>query len=97
MVLDDPNYYQDVCPLMGGCMASVHCSSKGMVTVMNEGVNQLLSFKGFINHQSMGYCIWCDPKSYNRSYMHFCVLWSLEVFTNDPCAGTTNDCICCLY
>ena len=62
-----------------------------------EGVNWLLSFKGFINNQSIGYCIWCDPKSYNRIYMHFCVPWILGVFTNDPCAGTTNDCICCLH
>ena len=62
-----------------------------------EGFNQLLSFKGVINHQSIGYCMRCDPKSYNRSYVHFCVPWILEVFTNDPCAGTTNDCISCLH
>ena len=62
-----------------------------------EGVNWLLSFKGFLNHQSVGYCMWCKPKSYNRDYMHFCVPWILEVFTNDPCVGTTNDCICCLH
>ena len=29
MVLDDPNCYQDACPLMGGCVPSVYCSSKG--------------------------------------------------------------------
>ena len=34
MVLDDPNCYQDACPLMGGCVPSVYCSSKGMVTAM---------------------------------------------------------------
>ena len=28
MVPDDPNYYQDVCPLMGGHVPSVYCSSK---------------------------------------------------------------------
>ena len=62
------------------------------------GVKQLLSFKGSsIINQSIGYCMWCDPKSYNRYYVHFCVPWILEVFTNDPCAGTTNDCICCLH
>ena len=62
-----------------------------------EGVNQLLSFKGCINHQAIGYFMWCEPNSYNRDCMHFCVPWILEVFTNDPCAGTTNDCICCLH
>ena len=62
-----------------------------------EGDNQLLSFKGVINHQSIGDLMWCDPKSYNRSYVHFCVPWILEVFTNDSFAGTTNDCICCLH
>ena len=34
MVLDDPSCYQDVCPLMGGCMPSVYGSSKGIVIVM---------------------------------------------------------------
>ena len=53
--------------------------------------------KGVINHQSIGYCMCCDPKSYNRSYLHFCVPWILEVFTNDPCAGTIKNCICCLH
>ena len=41
--------------------------------------------------------MWCDPKSYNRYYVHFCVPWIWDVFANDPCAGTTNDCVCCLY
>ena len=41
--------------------------------------------------------MWCGPKSYNRYYVHFCVPWILEVISNDPCAGTTNDCICCLH
>ena len=62
-----------------------------------KGVNWLLSFKSFINHQSIGYCMWCEPKSYNRDYVHFWVPWILEVFTNDPCAGTTKDYICCLH
>ena len=47
--------------------------------------------------QSIGYFMWHDPKSYNRYYIHFCVLCILEVFTIDPCAGTTNDHICCLH
>ena len=59
-------------------------------------VNWLLSFKGFLNHQSLGYFMWCEPKSYNRGYVHFCVSWILDIFANDPCAGTTNDSICCL-
>ena len=62
-----------------------------------EGVNWLLSFNGTSIKQSLGYCMWCDSKSYNRYYVHFCVLWILGVIANDPCAGTTNDCICCLY
>ena len=53
--------------------------------------------KGYINHQSIWYCMWCEPKSYNRGYVHFCVPWILEVFTYDPCARTTNDYICCLH
>ena len=81
----------------GGHVPSVYCASKGMVTVMLWDVNQLMSFKGFLNHQSLGYCMWCKCKSYNRGYVQFCVPWILEVFTNDPCAGTTNDCICCLH
>ena len=97
MVLDDPNCYQDACPLMGGCVPSVYCSSKEWSLWCYEGVNWLLSFKKFINYQSIGYYMWCDPKSYNRSYVHFCVPRILEVFTNDPCTGTTNDCICCLH
>ena len=31
-----------------------------------------------------------------RYYVHFCVPWILEVDSNDPHTGTTNDCICCL-
>ena len=56
----------------------------------NSMVHQLIN-------QSIGYCMWCDPKSYSRYYVHFCVPWILEVFTNDPCAATTNDCVCCLH
>ena len=41
-----------------------------------------------------GLCnIWSNPKSYNGYYVHFCVLWILEVDSNDPHAGTTNDCL----
>ena len=40
--------------------------------------------------------IWSYPKSYNIYYVHFCVPWILEVDSNDPNAGTTNDCICLL-
>ena len=63
-----------------------------------EGVKWLLLFRVHQSiNQFVGYCMWCDPKSYSRYYVHFCVPWILEVFTNDPCAGTTNDCICCLH
>ena len=34
MVPDDPNYYQDVCPLMGRACAICVLFFKGMVTVM---------------------------------------------------------------
>ena len=62
-----------------------------------EGAKCLLSFNGTSIKQSAGYCMWCDPKSYNRCYVHFSVPWIFEVIANDPCAGTTNDCLCCLY
>ena len=93
MVLGDQNCYQDACPLMGGCMPSIYFLQKEWSLWCYGGVNWLLSLKGFINHQSIGYCMWCKPRSYNRGYVHFCVPWILEVFTNDPCAGTTNDCL----
>ena len=53
--------------------------------------------KVFLNHQPFRYCMWCEPKSYNRVYVHFCVSCILEAFTNDPCAALTNDCVCCLH
>ena len=37
--------------------------------------------------------MWCEPTSYSTDYVRFCVPWILEVFTNNPCAGTTNDCL----
>ena len=49
-----------------------------------------------ISHQSIGYCMGCDPKSCSRCYMHFCGPWILNEFSNDPCTGTTNDFDCCL-
>ena len=30
-------------------------------------------------------------KSCSRSYVHFCVPWILDGFSNDPCTGTTSD------
>ena len=62
-----------------------------------EGVKWLLSFKGTLIKQSIGFCMWCDPKSYDKYYVHFCVPWILEVISNYPRVATTNDCICCLY
>ena len=62
-----------------------------------EGVKWLLLFNCTSIKQYVGYCMWCDPKSYSRFYVHFCVPWILEVFTNDHCAGTINDHICHLY
>ena len=50
-----------------------------------------------VKHQSHGCCMWCDPKSYNRSYVHYCVPWTLEKLSNDPGTGTTNDFDCCLH
>ena len=61
------------------------------------GVNWLIVFQSFINHQSIWALYRCNPKSYNRSYVHFCVPCILEEFSNDPCAGTTNDFDCCLH
>ena len=96
MVLDDPNCYQDVCLLMGGHMPSVYCVSEGMVTVIVWRCEVATVTQWYIK-QSIGHCMWCDPKSYNRYYVYFCVPWIFKVFTNDPCAGTTNNYICCLH
>ena len=38
-----------------------------------------------------------NPKSCSRSYVHFCVPWILDDFSNDPCTGTTSDFDCCLH
>ena len=58
---------------------SVYCASKGMVTVMLwRCQSAIVMFKGFLNHQSLGYCMWCKPKSYNRGYVRisvFPVFW----------------------
>ena len=97
LVLDDPNCYQDACPLMGRHVPSMYCASNEWSVWYYEGIKWLLSFKEIINHQSIGCCMWCDPKSYNRSYMHFSVPWILALSSNDPCAGTTNDCDCYLH
>ena len=60
-------------------------------------VKQLLSFKGHLSTHAEVCDIWSDPKSYNKYYVHFCVPQILEVESNDLHAGTTNDCIYCLY
>ena len=80
----------------GACHLCIVPQRNGYCDVMEVLISYCHS-KGYIKHQSIGYCMWCKPKYYNRGYVHFCVLWILEVFTNDPCAGTTNDCICCLH
>ena len=96
MVLDDPTAIKmHVLWWLGTCHLCIVLQKEWLLCY--GGVNWLLSFKGFINHQSIGYCMWCEPKSYNSGYMDFCVPWILKVFTNDPCAGTTNDCVCCLH
>ena len=97
MVLDDPTaikmhflWWRDV--------SHLHIVNlRGKLMWCWIGVNPLLLF----NHSSIvnpfGCCIWCDPKSYNRSYVHFCVAWILEEFPSDPIAGITNDFDCCLH
>ena len=65
--------------------------------LMSNCVKQLLSFKVHLSIHAEVCNIWSNPKSYNRYYVNFCVPWILEVDSNDPHAGTTNDCICCLY
>ena len=97
MVLDDPTAIKMHVLLMGSTCHLYIVIQKEWWLWCYGGVNWLLSFKGFVNHPSLGYCMWWEPKSYNRGYMHFCVPWILEIFTNDPCAGTTNDCVCCLH
>ena len=79
-------------------MPSVYCSSK-----RNKGYEAMKVLSGYCHSmdtpikQTLGYCMWCDPKSYNKYYVHFCVPWILEVIANDPCAGTINYCFCCSY
>ena len=67
------------------------------VLLMSNCVKWLLSFKVHLSIHAEVCDIWSDPKSYNRYYVHFCVPWILEVDSNDLHAGTTNDCVCCLY
>ena len=81
---------------VGTCHLCIVLQRNGHRDAMGVLISYCYS-KRVINHQFIGYCMWWNPKSYNRSYMHFCVPWILEVFTCDPCAGTTNDCICCLH
>ena len=97
MGLDDPTAIK-TCVLwwVGACHLCIVLQREWSLWCCG-GVNWLLSFKGFLNHQSLGYCMWCKPKSYNRGYVHFCVPWILDIFANDPCAGTTNNYICCLH
>ena len=67
------------------------------VLLMSNCVKWLLMFKVHLPIHAEVCDIWSDPKSYNRYYIHFCVPLILEVDSNDLHAGTTNDCICCLY
>ena len=67
------------------------------VLLMSNCVKWLLMFKVHISVHAEVCNIWSDPKSYNRYYVHFCVPWILDVDSNDLHAGTTNDCVCCLY
>ena len=42
---------------------------KGMVTVMLWRCQSAIVIQVFSNHQALGYCMWCEPKSYNRGYV----------------------------
>ena len=97
MGLDDPKLLS-VCMSFDGwvCAICVLFFKGEQVLLFYNCVKWLLPSRA---HQSINSCwgcnIWSNPKSYNRYYVHFCVPWILEVDSNDPHAGTTNDCICC--
>ena len=57
----------------------------------------LISYCCSVSYQSLIHWVLYMVQSYNRSYVHFCVPWILEKFSNDPGAGTTNDFDCCLH
>ena len=63
------------------------------VLLLSNCVKWLLMFKVHLSINAEVCNIWSNPKSYNRYYVHFCIPWILEVDSNDPHAGTTNDCI----
>ena len=97
MALDDLTTKKMNVLLRGGCMYHLY--------IVHQRVSCLdvqLGLIGYchsiiINHRSIGCCMWCDPHSCSRSYVHFCVPWILDEFSNDPCTGTTNDFNCCLH
>ena len=44
-----------------------------LLLLMSNCVKWLLSFKVHLSIHAEVCDIWCDPKSYNRYYLHFCV------------------------
>ena len=86
-----------MCPLRYRCMPYVYCSSKLSLCYWCLIVWTGYCHSRYIYQFMLEWVIWSDPKSYNRYYVHFCVPWILEMDSNDLHAGTTNDCICCLY
>ena len=91
--------YMGMCPLMHSHVPYVYCSFKvKQVLLMSNCVKGLLIIHKYIYQFMLRFAdIWSNPMSYNRYYVHFCVPWILGVHSNDLLAGTTNDCICCLY
>ena len=74
-------------------MPVIQFTSKGRV------IDQLLlcSLLIFFNPQFVDVLCNVKLKSCSRSYVHFCVPWILDDFSNDPWTGTTNDFDCCLH
>ena len=72
-------------------------SSMCQLSIEHQGVGPLIIYYYAFVYQSLCCCMQCQPKSCSRSYMHFCVPWILDDFSNDPCTGTTNDFDCCWH
>ena len=79
------------------CAICVLCFKRNGHSDAMEVLIDYYHSKCYLSHQSIGCHMWCKPKSYTRGYMHFCVPCIVTVFAHDPCAGTSNDCICCLH
>ena len=82
-VFEDTSYHG-----VGGMWQSVSSTSK---------VQMLISYCLLSSDLFVPICLAiCSvkPKSCNRGYVHSCIPWILEDFTNDPWAGTANDFNC---